>query len=46
MGLTMTFFLAKHLSALASMNLGLRLTTNTNEYRNGGVGDAVPLSHL
>lgn len=42
----MPLFTAQDLVPLAKSNLGLRLTSNTEEVNKEGHGDAVPLSHL
>ncbi len=42
----MRLFSAQDLVPLAKKNLGLRLTSNTDEAKSGGSGDAIPLSHL
>lgn len=34
------------LARLSKKDLGLRLTSNTHEAKRGGIGDAIPLSHL
>ena len=39
-------FSVQDLVPLAKKNLGLRLTDNLSEYESGGMGDAIPLSHL
>lgn len=40
------FFSTQYLVMLYQSNLGLRLTADHNEAKNGGNGDAIPLSHL
>lgn len=42
----MLLFSVQDLVPLAKKNLGLRLTGDTDEFKLGGFGDAIPLSHL
>jgi hypothetical protein len=42
----MPLFTPQDLVPLAKVNLGLRLTGSLNEAESGGLGDAIPLSHL